>query len=110
MFTKLSIVAPAAFSIIALISSVSAQCNSGGLMCCDSTQDSKTPTAFNLLAPLGVVLQGLSGQIGVGCTPVTVEGGQVGSVCDSHALCCAGRVPNQSGNLFGLSCTPFSIG
>ncbi|KDQ62779.1 hypothetical protein JAAARDRAFT_203827 [Jaapia argillacea MUCL 33604] len=95
--------------IFATITPALAQCDTGSLNCCNSVQDYNSPTVGNLLGPLQIILQGLEGQAGVDCTPVTVMGGEVGSNCDSHSLCCTGGV-KQSGNLVAVGCTPFSIG
>ncbi|KDQ62791.1 hypothetical protein JAAARDRAFT_190066 [Jaapia argillacea MUCL 33604] len=103
MFTKFS----ASAIILALVGSAVAQCNTGSLQCCNSMQNYNSTTVANLLSPLDVVLQGLTGQAGITCSPITVLGGGLESNCDAHPVCC---IDNSRGNLISLGCIPFSLG
>ena len=62
-------------------SSPSNQCNTGAAQCCNSTADAKQPVVSSLLGLLGVVVQDITGQIGVNCSPITVVGVAGNSWC-----------------------------
>ena len=52
------------------------QCNTGDLLCCQSTQNTApAPSSFlgGLLSLLGVVVQAVDLPIGVTCSPITVS-------------------------------------
>ncbi|OJJ75893.1 hypothetical protein ASPBRDRAFT_38225 [Aspergillus brasiliensis CBS 101740] len=77
-------------------------CNSGSLQCCSSLQSSlsdNSGTSITGLVPVN--LQGLTGMIGLGCTPIGVLGaGQ--APCNAQTACCAG---DTYGTLT-LACNP----
>jgi hypothetical protein len=80
-------------------------CNSGRLMCCSSLQSSSSDnsgTLLNNLVPIN--LQGLTGSLGLDCTPIDVLG--IGnSGCTQQTACC-------SGDTYGtvtLACEPINL-
>ncbi|KLO14557.1 hypothetical protein SCHPADRAFT_903233 [Schizopora paradoxa] len=52
------------------------ECDVGSLSCCQSTQTASTASSslLGLLSILGVVLDGITGEIGVTCSPITGVG------------------------------------
>lgn len=50
------------------------QCNTGPIQCCNSIQSADSPSAAALLGLLGVVLQDITTQVGLTCSPVTALG------------------------------------
>lgn len=54
--------------------SPSNQCNTGTISCCNSVQSSSSSLVTTLAGLLGVVLGGVTGQVGVSCSPITVVG------------------------------------
>ncbi len=50
------------------------QCNTGSLQCCDSTQAANSTSISGLLSLLGVVIQDVTGLVGVTCSPITAVG------------------------------------
>ncbi|TFK36603.1 fungal hydrophobin-domain-containing protein [Crucibulum laeve] len=86
---------------------ISNSCNSGPVQCCDSLQTVSQSNQAGLASLLGVVAQGLTGQVGLQCNPITGIGLGSGSVCQSSAVCCSG---NNFNGLIALGCNPISIG
>ncbi|KLO14558.1 fungal hydrophobin [Schizopora paradoxa] len=81
------------------------QCNTGSVQCCNSVQDANSPSIANLLGPLGVVVSGITGQVGVTCNPITIIGVS-GTSCTSQPVCCEN---NSFNGLVALGCTPINI-
>lgn len=89
MFSKVFIAG--AFAVLAAATPVPQtvnQCNTGGAQCCQNVSNSSDMPASALTGLLGVVLQGLSIPVGVGCTPISVVGIADGSSCNSNPVCC----------------------
>ncbi|KAF8879288.1 hydrophobin-251 [Infundibulicybe gibba] len=83
------------------------QCDTGKLQCCQETQDSKAlspPTNF-LLGLLGVVLDGLTAQVGLTCSSIGVVAIS-GNSCSTQPVCCEN---NSFSGLVALGCTPVNI-
>ncbi|EGN94177.1 hypothetical protein SERLA73DRAFT_115110 [Serpula lacrymans var. lacrymans S7.3] len=83
------------------------QCNTGSISCCNSVQSVSNPGVASLLGLLGVVVGDITGQVGVGCSPITVIGAGSGSTCDQQPVCCTG---NQFGGLINIGCSPITLG
>ncbi|KAG2017360.1 hydrophobin-251, variant 2 [Coprinopsis cinerea AmutBmut pab1-1] len=80
----------AASAMAAPTSGVVAQCNGGVVQCCNEMQSSTSLEApiAGLLSLLGIDLSGLTGQVGLTCTDVTVIGVGGGSSCNNQQVCC----------------------
>ncbi|KJA22758.1 hypothetical protein HYPSUDRAFT_40550 [Hypholoma sublateritium FD-334 SS-4] len=83
------------------------QCNTGSLQCCQSTQSASSPSTLLsiIFGLLGVVVDGLTGQVGVTCSPITVVGVS-GTSCTAQPVCCTN---NSFNGLIALGCTPINI-
>ncbi|KAF8994997.1 fungal hydrophobin-domain-containing protein, partial [Cyathus striatus] len=83
------------------------QCNVGSLQCCNSVQSATSlsdPVSL-LLGLLGVVVSGLTGQVGVTCSPISVVG-VGGNSCTAQPVCCT---DNSFNGLIALGCSPINI-
>ncbi|KAF5348028.1 hypothetical protein D9758_010050 [Tetrapyrgos nigripes] len=81
------------------------QCNTGPIQCCNSVQSSNTGLVSGLLGLLGVVLGGVTAQVGVTCTPITVIGGG-GNSCTAQPVCCEN---NSFNGIIAIGCSPINI-
>ena len=54
-------------------------CNTGPIQCCNQTQHAKSSGVADLLGLLGVAAQGLTGQVGLNCNPITGIGAGSGA-------------------------------
>ncbi|KZT01884.1 fungal hydrophobin [Laetiporus sulphureus 93-53] len=61
-------------------SSFGGQCNTGSLRCCDTVGDASDPGIVGLV---GDLLDGVSGLVGIGCSPVVG-----GDTCTNTPVCC----------------------
>ncbi|KAG6329817.1 hypothetical protein ID866_9273 [Astraeus odoratus] len=84
----------------------SSNCNTGDINCCNSVQSSNSPQVSSISGLLGIPLQALTGNIGLGCTPITIIGLGTGANCDQEPVCCQG---NQAGGLIGVNCIPVAL-
>jgi len=50
------------------------QCNTGTLQCCNSVQSANSSAVATLLGLLGIPIQGVTGLVGVTCSPLSVIG------------------------------------
>ncbi|KAF8969406.1 fungal hydrophobin-domain-containing protein [Flammula alnicola] len=81
------------------------QCNTGSIQCCNSVQSASTPSVATLLGLLGIAAQGVTGLVGVTCSPITGVGVS-GTSCSAQPVCCT----NDSFNgVVALGCTPINI-
>ncbi|KAI6042006.1 hydrophobin-3 precursor [Pisolithus marmoratus] len=84
----------------------SSQCNTGAITCCDETQQAST--AQQLLSAFGLVdaLAGVSGLVGVGCTPISALAAGTGAQCNAQTVCC----DNDSWmGLVNIACMPMNV-
>lgn len=73
--SALTTLALAAFAVAApTSSSPSNQCNNGAIQCCNSTTTASDPVTALLLGLLGVAAGGITGQVGLTCSPLSVIG------------------------------------
>ena len=78
MFSKLAF-GLSALTILAAASPTpggepASSCSTGALQCCDQVGSSLDPNIANVLAGLGVVLQGVDLLVGLTCSAITVIG------------------------------------
>ncbi|KJA28161.1 hypothetical protein HYPSUDRAFT_197683 [Hypholoma sublateritium FD-334 SS-4] len=108
-FTTLSALTTLALATFAVAvptsGSPSSQCNTGSVQCCNSLQDSSEFAAAGLLALLGVVVQDVTAQVGLTCTPVTAVG-LGGNSCTQQAACCEN---NNFNGVIALGCNPINL-
>ncbi|KAH0580851.1 hypothetical protein H2248_012011 [Termitomyces sp. 'cryptogamus'] len=78
-------------------------CNAdtGSQQCCDQLQDAKNPVVGVVAGLLGVVIDALTGQVGLTCSPIVG-----GAECNSQAVCCNG---DNFNGLLVLGCSPLNI-
>ncbi|OJT07051.1 Fruiting body protein SC3 [Trametes pubescens] len=81
------------------------QCSTGSVQCCNSVQSSSSPAASALLGLLGIVLEGIVADVGLGCSPISVIG-VGGSSCSSNVVCCQ---DNSHGGLISIGCLPVTL-
>ncbi|KAF8155516.1 hydrophobin-251 [Crassisporium funariophilum] len=112
MFARASSVFVLALPILAAASILprggtgpSSQCNVGTLSCCNSVQDASSSAVTSLLGLLGVILDGLTGQVGVNCSPITVIGAG-GNSCSAQPACCTGNTFN---GVVTAGCSPINL-
>ncbi len=53
-------------------STTTSDCDTGDAQCCQSLQNPSDPSTSDLLGTLGVVLQGVTADVGVTCTPISI--------------------------------------
>ncbi|PPQ98709.1 hypothetical protein CVT24_003417, partial [Panaeolus cyanescens] len=82
-------------------------CNTGPVQCCGSLQAPSNYNAANIASLVGVAAQGITGQLGVQCNPITAIGVGSGANCASKPVCCEQNFQNQ---LVGVNCVPATVG
>ncbi|GLB38125.1 putative hydrophobins [Lyophyllum shimeji] len=102
MFARLS---AAVLLALPLLAAAGGQCNTGEMQCCNSVQNADTPSVAALLGVLGVAAQGVTGQVGVTCSPISVIGGG-GNSCTAQPVCCSN---NSFNGIVALGCTPINL-
>ncbi|KIJ28123.1 hypothetical protein M422DRAFT_190150 [Sphaerobolus stellatus SS14] len=106
---KFALALPVAFGLLAVAApspqSVN-QCNTGTTSCCNTVESATDSPVASLLGLLGIVLGDITGQIGLGCTPITVIGVGSGANCAQQPVCCTGNTFN---GLINVGCTPISL-
>ncbi|KAH7907316.1 hydrophobin 2 [Hygrophoropsis aurantiaca] len=114
MFARFAIVSAFFFAASAIASPAviargggsDSQCNTGSVQCCDSVQNASSPDVTGLAGLLGIVLSPITGQVGLGCTPITVIGTGTGANCAQQPVCCEN---NNYNGLINLGCSPLNI-
>ncbi|KAF8984469.1 hydrophobin 2 [Cyathus striatus] len=79
--------------------------STGALQCCDSTGQATDPAISKLFGPLGIVVQDVTGLVGVTCSPISVVG-VGGSSCTAQPVCCTN---NSFNGVVALGCSPVDI-
>ncbi|KIJ29215.1 hypothetical protein M422DRAFT_269395 [Sphaerobolus stellatus SS14] len=106
---KFALALPVAFGLLAVAAPSPqygvSQCNTGKASCCNTVQDASSGPVSTLLGLLGIVAAGITGQVGLGCTPISVIGVGQGANCAQQAVCCTG---NNFNGLINVGCTPIS--
>lgn len=113
MFTRAStfvVVAIAAIAIAIPNSRVRGgggnNCDTGTMNCCNSVQSTNNPQTSNVLGLFGIPVDGINGNIGFNCVPITPIGVGQGANCVQEPVCCEG---NQAGGLIGVNCVPINV-
>ncbi|KAG6825857.1 hypothetical protein H0H92_002093 [Tricholoma furcatifolium] len=84
MFARLSAAILLALPILAAAQG----CTTGTQQCCNSLQDAQSANMATLLGDiLGVAAQGVTGQVGLTCSPITAVG-IAGNGCNQQTVCC----------------------
>ncbi|KAF5343580.1 hypothetical protein D9758_012980 [Tetrapyrgos nigripes] len=96
----------ATLAVAAPTSSSGGQCNVGPLQCCNSVQSAQSPSVASLAGLLGIVLDPITGLVGLNCDPINVLG-IGGNNCAAQPVCCTG---NKFGGLIALGCSPINVG
>ncbi|EKM54144.1 uncharacterized protein PHACADRAFT_257774 [Phanerochaete carnosa HHB-10118-sp] len=79
-------------------------CSTGDAQCCNSVTSASNPAAAGILSGLGIVLQGVTADVGLTCSPITVVGGS--GTCNQQAVCCQ---DNSHGSLISIGCLPITL-
>ncbi|EGN99547.1 hypothetical protein SERLA73DRAFT_134819 [Serpula lacrymans var. lacrymans S7.3] len=106
LFTLLFALMAIASPIVERTGSTVNQCNTGSISCCNSVQDSNSTAVTGLLGLLGVSLEGIVGQVGLSCSPLSVIGVGGASSCNAEPVCCTN---NQFNGLINLGCSPINL-
>ncbi|EIW77446.1 fungal hydrophobin [Coniophora puteana RWD-64-598 SS2] len=106
MFTSVLAVLPLAVLAVATPArlDVRGQCNTGSVKCCNTTTDTANDALSGLLGITGI-LEGITGQVGLGCSPLSVIGSG-GGQCNQKPVCCTG---NTFKGLVNLGCSPINL-
>ncbi|KAF8187192.1 hydrophobin-251 [Pholiota molesta] len=109
MFSKLALFTAASMAVFvaAAPANIYDSCNTGPVQCCNHLQSSDTPGFSELLSLVGVSLSGITGQVGVTCTPISVIGGGASSDCTAQPVCCSN---NNFNGVVALGCSPINVG
>ncbi|KIJ48486.1 hypothetical protein M422DRAFT_247836 [Sphaerobolus stellatus SS14] len=117
MFSKTALVAFASSAILAaaLPTEPVSQCNTGDAQCCNTVESASSSGAAALLGLLGVVLQDVTAQVGLGCTPISVIAISQGANCAQQPVCCTdntfqGLVSDIGNPSTYDDLTPFTLG
>jgi len=108
MFTSVLAVLPLAVLAVATPArlDVRGQCNTGSVQCCNSTTDAQSANkALGGLLGITDILAGVTGQVGLGCSPLSVVGSGAGQ-CNQKPVCCTG---NTYKGLVNLGCSPINL-
>ncbi|EJD00400.1 hydrophobin-251 [Fomitiporia mediterranea MF3/22] len=107
MFAKLVTIASLAILAVATPTPVpqGGSCNTGAIQCCNSVQSADSPAVAGLLGLLGIVVQDVTAQVGVTCTPISVIG-VGGNSCNAQPVCCEN---NSFNGVVALGCTPINL-
>ncbi|KAF8553190.1 fungal hydrophobin [Imleria badia] len=106
MFARLFAVASLAALAVASPLVVRDQtCTTGTMNCCNSVQDASTVTQLFGLLGVADILAGVTGPVGLGCSPLTIVG-IAGNSCSQQTVCCTG---NNFNGLVNVGCTPINV-
>lgn len=82
MFAKLALLTAAVFTALAAATPVpqgSGSCNTGPITCCEDLRSADDASVATLLGLLGVVVQDVTAQVGIQCSPINVIGAASGN-------------------------------
>ncbi|KAL1948738.1 hypothetical protein VTO73DRAFT_10544 [Trametes versicolor] len=106
MFAKLALFTAAVFTALAAATPVpqgSGSCNTGPITCCEDVRSADDASVATLLGLLGVVVQDVTAQVGIQCSPINVIGAASGNACSATPVCCEN---NNVGGLISVGCVP----
>ncbi|KAG9318026.1 fungal hydrophobin-domain-containing protein [Chiua virens] len=97
--------------VVALAASVlaqdnSSQCDTGSIQCCNSVYSSSDSTLTEIFGILNIEPPSTSGDVGLGCDPITALGSGSGASCTQQPVCCT---DNQFNGLINIGCSPINI-
>ncbi|KAF5379706.1 hypothetical protein D9615_005675 [Tricholomella constricta] len=110
MFSKFAVFFVAASSATFVFASptpsIYGSCNTGSIQCCQQSFASDSASASALLGLVGIPIDGLAGQVGTSCTPITPIGLGSGANCRQAPMCCSS---NNYNGLVVIGCTPINV-
>jgi hypothetical protein len=109
MFSKLAILAAASMAVFVAAApqgGINNSCNTGPVQCCNQMMKSDSAQATFLTSLLGISLEGITGQVGAQCSPITAIGLGSGSSCSSQPVCCSN---NSFNGLVAVGCSPVNL-
>lgn len=83
--------------------SLTAECNTGGVQCCNTIESSESESVSSVLAQQGFILQGQNIPIGLNCDSFATD--SVGSNCATQPVCCDKTLVGG----FGINCNPINF-
>ncbi|KAF9043361.1 fungal hydrophobin-domain-containing protein [Panaeolus papilionaceus] len=110
MFSKLAVLAAASMAVFVAAApaaqGINNSCNTGSVQCCNQVMDSKSDSFTVLAALLGFSISDITGQVGMGCSPISVIGLGSGANCNAQPVCCSG---NKFNGLINIGCSPITL-
>ncbi|KAI0324483.1 fungal hydrophobin [Cubamyces sp. BRFM 1775] len=101
MFSRVAVAAILAAPLLAVAQS----CSTGPIQCCDKVTSADSAMGSTTLALLGLVGQGITGMIGLQCSPIS--GAVIGQgSCTANAVCCQN---NNVGGGVSIGCVPIVL-
>ncbi|EKM55432.1 uncharacterized protein PHACADRAFT_95750 [Phanerochaete carnosa HHB-10118-sp] len=104
MFSKLTVFATLALPLLAA-ATPTARNSQPTTACCDSTESANSAAGAAILAGLGVVVQDVTGLIGLDCSPITAVGVGDGNACSSQTVSCSNGIIGG----IGIGCAPITL-
>ncbi|KAL1743845.1 hydrophobin [Schizophyllum fasciatum] len=83
-----------------------ASCSTGTVWCCNNTTTTDDASIQGLLAAVGAQVGGITGKVGLTCSPITAIGVGSGAQCSAQSVCCSNVYQN---GLVNVGCTPINI-
>ncbi|KAG2342765.1 hydrophobin-3 precursor [Suillus weaverae] len=84
----------------------SGQCNTGTIQCCQSTQPVDEYNKNATMSGEIPIFVDILGDVGLGCSPISVIGTGDGANCLQQPVCCSNETYN---GLVNIGCTPINI-
>ncbi|KAI0746812.1 fungal hydrophobin [Daedaleopsis nitida] len=110
MFSHLTSVLPALLVATTVGASIvprgHGDCKTGPTQCCQNSVKSDSAEANVLFELLGIVINGLEGNVGINCSPLNVLPIGGGSQCSAQTVCCEN---NAHGGLINIGCVPIVL-
>ncbi|RPD58200.1 fungal hydrophobin [Lentinus tigrinus ALCF2SS1-7] len=104
MFFRVAATALLALPVLAVAAGGS--CSTGAVQCCQHLEDANSAAGAALLSAVGIAVQGVTGQLGTQCSPISAVGVGGGSACSANAVCCQN---NNVGGLLSVGCIPVQL-